>query len=559
MPTIEQMRTRLSALKSERSSWDSHAQELSKFFQPRMGRFTTSDRNRGHRKNQAIIDSTGTRAHRILGSGILAGASSPGRPWFELRLGDAGLMQDYEVQVWLDTVTKRMRRVFTASNTYRALHQLYDEISLFGTGAAIVVASDDTIIHHHTLTWGEYWIAQDANGKPNTLYREFDMTVAQMVREFGLEKCSVSVQGMYRAGTLDAWVTVVHAIEPRDDRDPTKSDDMNMPFRSCYFESGEGATAVLRESGFRRFPVLCPRWSLTSGDVYGNSPAMEALGDVKQLQHQQLRKAQAIDYMTRPALQAPTSLKNRESEMVPGGVTYHDMAGQNAGVRPMWETRLDLSHLREDMMDVRTRINSSFYTDMFLMLASGSDGSRMTAREVAERHEEKLLMLGPVMERLYNELLEPLIDITFDYMLEAGMLPPMPDVLSGARIDVEFVSVLAQAQRQVGLASVDRFVGNLMTLAQVRPEILDRLDVDGYVDETADMLGVPPKLLIPAEQAQQLRQARDQAAAAKEQSAMMQQQSRAVGNLAQAQSQLAQAGQQNPLEQLTGYGEGGVL
>jgi hypothetical protein len=211
------------------------------------------------------------------------------------------------------------------------------------------------------------------------------------------------------------------------------------------------------------------------------------------------------------------------------------------------------------MMDVRTRINSSFYTDMFLMLASGSDGSRMTAREVAERHEEKLLMLGPVMERLYNELLEPLIDITFDYMLEAGMLPPMPDVLSGARIDVEFVSVLAQAQRQVGLASVDRFVGNLMTLAQVRPEILDRLDVDGYVDETADMLGVPPKLLIPAEQAQQLRQARDQAAAAKEQSAMMQQQSRAVGNLAQAQSQLAQAGQQNPLEQLTGYGEGGVL
>ena len=262
-----------------------------------------------------------------------------------------------------------------------------------------------------------------------------------------------------------------------------------MPWRSCYYEIGAEPEKYLRESGFRRFPVLAPRWATAGGDIYGHSPAMECLGDIKQLQHEQLRKAQGIDYKTKPPLQAPTNLRNRDVDRLPGGITFVDSANPQGGIRTAFETNIDLSHLLEDIVDVRQRIRTSFFADLFLMLANAAD-TRMTATEVAERHEEKLLMLGPVLERLHHELLDPLIDLTFDRMMEVGMLPPPPPELAGLDLSIEFVSMLAQAQRAIGVNGVDRFLGNLSVVAQMKPETLDKLNADELVDGYAEMLGI---------------------------------------------------------------------
>jgi hypothetical protein len=138
---------------------------------------------------------------------------------------------------------------------------------------------------------------------------------------------------------------------------------------------------------------------------------MEALGDVKQLQHGQLRKAQAVDYMVKPPLQIPTAMKNMPLATLPGGAMYVDQNHPHGGIRSAFDVKLDVSHQLEDIRDVRERINQTFYVDLFLMLAQAEQGGQpITAREVAEKHEEKLLMLGPVLERLHNELLKPKID-----------------------------------------------------------------------------------------------------------------------------------------------------
>mgnify|MGYP003704295815 CR=1 FL=1 len=186
----------------------------------------------------------------------------------------------------------------------------------------------------------------------------------------------------------------------------------------------------------------CPRWAVSGGDIYGNSPGMEALGDIKQLQHEQLRKAQGIDYQTNPPLQVPTSMKNRDVERLPGGVTYVDFAGGSQGVKTAFEVNLNLQYLLQDIQDVRQRVQGSFYADLFLMLANQAD-ARMTATEVAERHEEKLLMLGPVLERLQNELLDPLIEFTFDAIMESGMMPPPPYTVPNSIPGVEALSELS--------------------------------------------------------------------------------------------------------------------
>ncbi len=550
-PTRDKLFTRWGQLKSERASWWAHWQEITTYLLPRNGRYFVQDRDKGWRRHNNIYDNTGTRALRVLGAGMMAGATSPARPWFRLATADPELNKYQPVKVWLDDTTRRMQLVFQKSNTYRALHSIYEELGAFGTDVSIVLPDFNNVIHHYTLTCGEYCIATNYQGQVDTVYREYEKTVAEVVQEFGRENCSTTVRNMYDRGSFDQWVPIIHAIEPRSLRDTRKRDNLNMPYASYHFEVGGDNNKFLRESGFKVFPAVAPRWQTTGGDIYGNSPGMEALGDIKQLQHEQLRKAQAIDYQVRPPLQVPTSMKNRDVETLPGGVSFVDANTPQGGIRSAFEVNLNLQYLLNDIMDCRERIRGAFYADLFLMLANATD-TRMTATEVAERHEEKLLMLGPVLERLHNELLSPLIDMTFTRMVEANVLMPPPPELQGMELSVEFVSMLAQAQRAIGTNSVDRFVGNLGVVAGMKPEVLDKFNGDAWVDAYADMLGVDPNMLVAGDQVSMIRDARNQALAAQAQADSMKQQAETARDLAAAKT-VEPSALTNVIDMYSGY------
>lgn len=532
---------RWGALKTERASWDSHAKELSQFLLPRSSRFTTSETNQGGSKHNKIYDNTGLRAVRILAAGMMSGLTSPARPWFRLKHQDDDLMEYEPVKLWCSDVTRKILQVFGKSNIYRTLHQGYTELGVFGTHSSLVLPDDQTVIHSTALTWGEYAIATDAKGRVDTLYREFRMTATAMVREFGLENCSPPVQRAYNHGQLDTWFDVVHAIEPNLDRDPRLLDNRNMAFRSCYFEQGQQVKGkYLRESGFKRFRGLCPRWQVTGQDVYGESPGMEALGDTKQLQHEQFRKAQGIDYMTKPPIGLPTGMKGTEIDTLPGGVSYFDQAGGGiGGQRQLFDVNLNLEHLLADIQDIRGRINSAYYADLFMMIASmDQGGDKMTATEVAERHEEKLLMLGPVLERQHNENIEPLIDMTFEQLFEAGELPPIPPELEGQPLETELLGILAQAQRAVQTGGIDRFLtgaGNMASLG--KPEVMDKINGDAVVEIYGDALGIDPRVLNDDREVEKIRGARAQAAAEAQKNAQAMDAMDAAGSLGQVATQ----------------------
>lgn len=530
---LDQYRRRKADLFQERESWLDQWRDINRHLMPRTGRFLVDDgkQNRGDKRHNDIYDNTATRAHSILAAGLMSGATSPARPWFRLATPDSELM-DYEpVKLWLHRVSLIMREIFNKSNTYRALHQVYAEVSGYGTAGSFILPNFQTVIHHYPMTVGEYAISTNELGEVNTIVREINKTVAQLVSEYvrrpdgsmDWSVCSSRVKNMWDLHQLDKWVPIVHIIEPRTDRDVNAKDARNMPWASCHFESKGDENLLLRESGYKRFPVVAPRWEVSGGDLYGNCPGMEALGDIKQLQHEQFRKAQGIDYQTKPPLQAPASLKEAGVNTLPGGVVFHDMTSNNAKVQPQWEARLDLQHLLLDIQDVRERIRQTFFADLFMMIAN-IERSNVTAREIAEKHEEKLLMLGPVLERLHNELLMPKIDITFERMLEAGIVPPPPQELNGIELNVEFVSVLAQAQRAVGVQSVDRLIGTVASIAGAKQDaaIWDKLDTDQIVDAYADMLGTDPNLIVGDEKVAIIRQGRAQQQAAMQKAAMAQ-------------------------------------
>ena len=512
------MGRRMKSLLNDRSQFDAHVRAVAENLLPRQSRFQTTDRNRGGNRNQNIIDSAGTQALRVLSAGMMAGMTSPARPWIKLTVQDDDLAKDPEVKAWLAACTRKMEKVFRKSNTYNMLHFTYRELGGFGTSCTITEDNFDRVIHHAPMTFGEYALGLDHEGSVNTVGRDFELSVEQAIAWFGKAPLSQTAQSAYANGNYDAKVTVRHIIEPRTDRDPSKMDARNKAWKSCYVELGrEGAIeqngGYLRESGYRFFPGLCPRWDVLFNDTYGSSPGMEALGDLLQLQQEQYRKSQAIDYMADPPLQVPVQLRNSGADLLPGGVSYYDGSGPNSGIRSAFEVKLDLQQLLGDIGEVKQRINSAFYADMFLML-SNIDHTGMTATEVAERHEEKLLLLGPVIERLHTELLEPLVLSTFTRMVEADITPPVPEQLSGHPLEVEFISTLAQAQRAVGVNSIDRLIGHIGVLANAKPEVVDNYDADASVERYADMLGVDPDLIVPGDKVALVRQDRAKAQAA---------------------------------------------
>jgi len=108
-------------------------------------------------------------------------------------------------------------------------------------------------------------------------------------------------------------------------------------------------------------------------------------------------------------------------------------------------------------------------------------------------------------------LLDPAIDRIFNIMNRRGMLPPPPEELQGQPLRVEYTSVMAQAQKAVGIGSIERFVGFIgnMTAAGFQ-QAADKLDVDQAIDEYGDMLGVPTTITKSDEQVQAEREQRAQ-------------------------------------------------
>ena len=525
-------RTRLDSLRSSliserKSGFDAHWMDLADFLMPRRVRWWTGDRNRGDKRNQNIIDSTGRFAARTLSSGLHAGLTSPARPWLKLTTPDQTLAKNPAVKAWLYEVTQRLLTVFGVTNLYNVLPLVYLDIGIFGTAAMAVLPDTKDLFRAYSYPIGSYALGLDRRGLITTFVREFELTVLQIVEEFGVQpngrdidwsNISTTVKNLWDTGDYSQAVPITWMVTPNELKDPQRLESKYKRFASCTWENGSQEKKFLRESGFDTFPIMAPRWDITEGDSYGTDcPGMTALGDVRQLQIEQKRKGQAIAKMVDPALVGPSALRTQKTSLLPGDITYVDTREGMQGLRAIHEVGLNLEHLGRDISEVQYRIQRAFYEDLFLMLARSDDARGMqppTAREIDERHEEKLLALGPVLERTNDELLDPLVDRVYHLLEQAGLLPDPPEVLIGVALKVEYISILAQAQKLVGVTGQDRFLSTTAQLAEAYPDTRHKVNAMQAVDNYADMLGVDPAIVVPTDQAMASVNAERQAQAA---------------------------------------------
>jgi hypothetical protein len=478
----------ISALKNDRQPFWTLWREVANYFLPKRYVWLQSDKEARVRsaKNPYILDSTGTTAARILASGMMNGITSPSRPWFRLRIAGFEHEGD-EVAIWADEVVRRMLFIMAESNFYNAIAVLYLDLVTFGTAAMLIYEDDDTVIRCYNPALGEFYLGQSHRLSVDTFAREFKQSVKQLVTNFGKDNLSEQLRHKCNEGGAQAlhMYDITHLIEPNygDSGIPSKFNYVETYWETAAFTEGQ----VLARRGFNELPGIFPRWELTANDSYGTSPAMDALPDVIQLQQETKRKAQGIDKMVNPPIVADIQLEHRPTALMPNGITY--VAGSNSiGAKPLYQINAPLQEMTEDIREVQLRIRETFHNNLFNMI-SQLDTVR-SATEIDARREEKLVMLGSVLDRFESEALGPAITRIYSIMDRQGMLPPPPPQIEDAEVEIQYMSILSTAQSAVAAAPTERWVGLVGNLAAVAPEVLQVPDWTELVRNYGTAIGV---------------------------------------------------------------------
>jgi len=516
---------RLLGLRSNRYSWWTHARELADFILPRRYKWliTQNQQSRGSPINQHILDSTGTLAARNLAAGIFSGVCPPTRPWIKYKYGRIDSTQSGPIPIWLKQCEELTYAVLAASGFYTSMAVFLFDLVVFGTAALLIYEDFDNVITCINPCFGEYYVDIDGKYRPVIFYREFTYTISQTVDEFGWENCSSMIQTAYDNASgayLTREVIIAHAIEPNTD--PEKYGiPAHFKYRETFWEWGgtttpQGGTiskGFLRKRGFNERAHIVGRWDLVANDPYGRSPGMDALPDIKQLQQETRRKAQGIDKGINPPLIADAQLKNQPASLLPGGMTFLQgmMTTGNDGMKPAYGSwKPDISAIAEDIKEVQARVKDTFYNNLFQVASQFETRSNITAVEWDMRKSESMVMLGPVLDRLRFEVLQPAIERVWGIMSRARILPAPPPEIAGQNIDIEFFSILQVSQQAAQAGSIERIFQTASTLAGIDPAVTDNVDFDMGLDIYARLLDTDPRIIRSPAQLTAIRQQRAQ-------------------------------------------------
>jgi len=500
--------------------WKPHWRDIQELMLPYRGRLDDdATQNNGKEKADKRFDGTSTRALRVLSAGMHGGLTSPSAKWFRLGLRDTDLSKFGPVRMWLDSVETVVYAELRKSNFYQAVQNVYLESGGFGSSCLFSEAhSSGSGLWFRLITIGDFCLATDSQGRVNTVFRRDWLTAQQLEAQFGKEALSQNVKNLLQQ-TPHKYVKIIHAVQPRQTRDVNKIDSQNLPFESVYFEANE-QELTLREGGFESFPFLCPRWDVIGSNVYGYSPGMDALPDVRSMNAITADLLTAVEKEVNPPVNVPDGLWD-DVDLLPGG---RNPGSATEKVTPTYQISPNLGAGAALKQEYKSDIGDWFYTPLFVLSANPN----ATATEIARKNEEQLVQLGPVIQRMFNELLNPVIERSFSILFKQGLIPEPPPEIQGQEIQIEYISSLAQAQKLVGINKLERFVGFAGGMSEVDQSVLDNVDMDAVITEHANGMGVPAKILRSQQEVEQIRQQRAEA----QQQALLQEQAMAEAQTA---------------------------
>lgn len=526
--TPEQIVRRVDQLKTDRQNYSSFWQDVAKYCLPRKA-YITRTRTPGAKYDYDVYDSTAMQANLILAAGLHSYLTNPNSRWFSLRIEDEEVRENADVKEWLADTEDRLYNILNASNFNQQIHELYLDLGVFGVACMYEEDDPNETVRFYSRDIAEIFLCENEKEKIDTVFRRFSLTARQANEKWG-EAAGDVVKTFIARKEYDKKVEFIHAVEPRYERDVSKDDALNMPFKSTYIEVSK--KHLISEGGYREFPYFTPRFNKNSGEVWGSSPAMVGYADIKMLNEMVKVLIRAAQKVVDPPLVLPHDGYLLPIKYGPGALNFRLKGSADDKIEPLI-TKANLPVGLELIENYRTTIKKNYFVDLFLLLADPARKD-MTATEVMQRVEEKMLMLAPVLGRLMNEFLDPLINRTFSIMWREGKISPPPPSLQGLPYSIEYISPLARAQKLDQMKSINSFLTLVGEMATVKPDVLDNVNEDNVIMDIQELYGVNPKYIRDKDEVKAIREQRAQALAIQQEMAMIGQGAQIAKTVAEA-------------------------
>ena len=515
-------------------------QDMNKFIDP-LRRDIQDKIESGEKLPTDIYDDTAIQSNIILAAGLSGYMTNAAQRWFELRPRNEGLMNDPGVATFFNQSAEIMYSTLANSNFYQQVHNTYIALGSIGTGN--LYEEDDAIddIRFYSREPKEIYAIEDERNVVNMVYRLCEMTAYQVQSKFGDKNLPDNVKECLKHRDFGKKFEFIHYVCPRHARDVGKKDSINMPFASYWVDKQN--IKMMSEGGYNEFPFNVPRFYKKSSEVYGYSPGYIVYSDIRMLNKMMETYIKGAEISIYPPWLAESDSIIGTLDLRAASINYQKQPlSQGAAVQSM-QPKTNFQVTVDFIERVTGNIKAAYFTDLFLMLTQNAN---MTATEVIQRTQEKMLMLGPVLGRLQNELLNPVIVRTFNILLRRGKLPPVPESLQGQEFDVVYVSPLAKAQRAVQANDMNTFLTIVSQMSQFAPEIMDKIKSDTVVDKMGRIYSVDPDIIREDDEVDGMRQQRAEAQAQQQKMLMMEQAAglaktgtEAMRNEADAKSKLA--------------------
>tara|TARA_Y100000296_G_C5178932_1_gene262073 strand:+ start:531 stop:2279 length:1749 start_codon:yes stop_codon:yes gene_type:complete len=557
------IKKKLKILKKRKEPWLPHYQLLGEFINNRKQNFTEANEP-GAFLTRELFDNTAAKAAETASSTILAALFPSAAQSFEL-IPARGVDDTEEHREYMRFITEEAISVMddSRSGLSVALTEMMLDDVVFGTvGLGIFKTKKNSPLPIRYVSWDVKMmhIDEDENHFVDTVINEKEMTVRQMVLEYGLENLSATNQEKFNNGQETDKVTVIHAIEPRIDGSKTKFGSKNKPISSIHFEAK--SEKILRESGFDEMPVLVTRLRKAMGEVQGRSLGMAALPDIIELNVVWETLTVAAEKQADPplAVLADGDLGTTTIDTSAGAINVFNIAQRTGIAKPIIEltTVGDLQPLVLMVEKLTEAISNHFMIDRLLDL---NNETRMTLGEANIRNELRGQSLGALFTRKKAEIFNNLIERTINILFEDGRLGVIsgspeeeayyaqgvepiviPDQLvekSANGEEIFKIKYISPAERSIKAEEVQ---GNIATLeilnitAQINPESIDNIDLDALIRRTSELTGASKEMIRGLDIVEELREMRAAQAAQQQQLETTREASEISRNFAQAQA-----------------------
>lgn len=511
----QQIVHRLGRMKTNRGNWESHWEEIAQRVLPSHAQTFTGATSPGVKKSQEAYDATAALACTKFAAAMESMLTPRNQRWHKLVPMDKALLKNRQARLWFEDVADTLFRYRYApkANFASNQHEIYMALGAYGTGCMYIDTLYDLRgrpagLRYRAVHLGEIYFAENHQGIIDTAFRPFKYTARQAAQKWGADKLEPKIREALEKNPEQEF-EFIHAVMPREDFAPGRLDVKGMPFASYFVCCA--SKAVMEESGYHTFPYAISRYVVAPGEIYGRSPAMQVLPDIKVLNEINKTTLKQGHRVVDPVLLAHDDGVLDSFSLKPGAINY---GGVSAEGRPLVHALPtgNLSFARELTAEKRESINDAFLVTLFQILV---DTPQMTATEVLERAREKGALLSPTMGRQQSEALGPMIEREIDLLARQGLLPPMPPFLReamGADYDVVYDSPLSRAQRAEEAAGTMRTVEFAVNVAAQTqdPSPLDIFDWDTIIPEVADINGMPVRYLKSMEQVMAIREGRNQ-------------------------------------------------